>query len=64
MPPGARLEKHDEPMNEMFYMIKGAMGTEGKQYGEGTHHFTPAGMSHAPFDTRDRCLVLVTKFSR
>ncbi|MBI4832793.1 MAG: cupin domain-containing protein [Candidatus Lindowbacteria bacterium] len=64
IPPGATLESHDEPLNEVFYIIKGTMSIEGKQYAEGTYYFTPAGMSHGPFESQDGCLVVVTKFSR
>ncbi len=64
VPPGATLERHDEPLNEVFYILSGTMSIEGKQYGEGTYYFTPAGMAHGPFESRDGCLVLVTKFSR
>jgi quercetin dioxygenase-like cupin family protein len=64
VPPGATLQQHDEPLNEVFYIIKGTISIEGKQYGEGAYYFTPAGMSHGPFESEGGCLILVTKFSR
>ncbi|UCD57410.1 MAG: cupin domain-containing protein [Candidatus Hydrogenedentota bacterium] len=64
VPPGAVLERHDEPLNEVFYVLSGTVSIEGKQYSEGTYYFTPAGRAHGPFETEDGCLVLVTKFSR
>ncbi|MBI5118012.1 cupin domain-containing protein [Candidatus Poribacteria bacterium] len=64
VPPGATLQQHDEPLNEVFYIIKGTISIEGRQYGEGTYYFTPAGMSHGPFESQEGCLILVTKFSR
>jgi quercetin dioxygenase-like cupin family protein len=64
LPPGAVLERHDEPLNEVSYVLSGTLTIEGKQYGEGTYLFTPAGMAHGPFDTEEGCLILVTKFSR
>ncbi|RJP16193.1 MAG: DUF4437 domain-containing protein [Candidatus Abyssobacteria bacterium SURF_5] len=64
VPPGARLEQHDEPLNEVFYILSGTVTIEGKACTEGTYYFTPAGMSHGPFETQEGCLILVTKFSR
>jgi len=64
MPPGTVLERHDEPLNEVFYILSGTVSIEGKPHGEGTYYFTPAGMSHGPFESGDGCLILVTKFSR
>jgi len=62
--PGAVLERHDEPLNEVSYVLRGTVAIEGRQYGEGTYNFTPAGMAHGPFESQDGCLLLVTKFSR
>jgi quercetin dioxygenase-like cupin family protein len=64
VPPGARLERHDEPLNEVFYVLSGNVSIEGKPCGEGAYYFTPAGMAHGPFETEEGCLILVTKFSR
>lgn len=64
VPPGARLERHDEPLNEVFYVLGGNVSIEGKPCSEGTYYFTPAGMAHGPFETDEGCLILVTKFSR
>jgi quercetin dioxygenase-like cupin family protein len=64
VPPGATLERHDEPLNEVFYVLSGNVSIEGKPCSEGTYYFTPAGMAHGPFETEEGCLILVTKFSR
>ncbi len=64
IPPGGVLERHDEPLNEVSYVLKGTVNIEGKQYGEGTYSYTPAGMPHGPFKSEDGCLLLVVKFSR
>ncbi len=64
VPAGATLERHDEPLNEVFYVLSGTVSIEGKTCGEGTYYFTPAGMSHGPFETQEGCLLLVVKFSR
>ncbi|GAB4345718.1 MAG: hypothetical protein Kow0099_26290 [Candidatus Abyssubacteria bacterium] len=64
IPPGARLERHDEPLNEVFYVLNGTISIEGKEYSEGTYYFTPAGMAHGPFESQEGCLILVTKFSK
>jgi quercetin dioxygenase-like cupin family protein len=64
MPPGAVLERHDEPLNEVFYVLEGNLNIEGAPYGVGSYLFTPAGATHGPFESPDGCLILVTKFSR
>ena len=30
MPPGTTLERHDEPLNEVFYVLRGTVSIEGK----------------------------------
>ena len=64
VPPGGVLERHDEPLNEVAYVLKGTVSIEGRQYGEGAYCFTPAGMAHGPFESQDGCLLLIMKFSR
>lgn len=64
LPPGAALERHDEPLNEVTYILSGNVSIEGRLYGEGTYCFTPSGIAHGPFETDGGCLLLVTKFSR
>jgi quercetin dioxygenase-like cupin family protein len=62
--PGAVLKRHDEPLNEVSYVLKGTVVIEGETYEEGTYSFTPAGMAHGPFESPQGCLLLITKFSR
>ena len=64
VPPGGKLERHDEPLNEVFYILSGNVSIEGKPCAEGTYYFTPAGTAHGPFETDEGCMILVTKFSR
>jgi quercetin dioxygenase-like cupin family protein len=61
--PGAVLEEHDEPFNEISIVFKGKALIEGKECPEGTYFFTPAGNRHGPFTTRDGCQFLVVKFT-
>ena len=64
VPAGAALERHEEPLNEVFYILNGTASIDDKPYGEGTYFFTPAGTEHGPFKTDEGCLILVTKFSK
>ena len=64
LPPGGVLEQHVEPLNEVFYILRGSAKFNGKQFGEGTYYFTPAGETHGPFESDEGCQILVTKFSR
>lgn len=64
LPPGAVLERHDEPLNEVSYILNGTVSIEGKEYGEGTYSFTPAGTTHGPFESENGCQILVVKFSK
>ena len=62
--PGAVLERHEEPLYEVSYVLKGTITVEGKKYSEGMYNFTPPGTTHGPFESDDGCRLLVTKFSR
>jgi quercetin dioxygenase-like cupin family protein len=64
VPAGAVLERHLEPLNEVFYVLSGTALIDGKSYGEGTYLFTPEGTEHGPFTTNEGCLILVTKFAK
>jgi mannose-6-phosphate isomerase-like protein (cupin superfamily) len=64
VPAGATLERHEEPLNEVFYILSGTGIIEGKKCEEGTYLFTPAGTEHGPFTTEGGCLFLVTKFTK
>ena len=60
--PGAVLEEHEEPFNEITIVFKGEARIEGKPCPEGSYFFTPAGKVHGPFATREGCRLLVIKF--
>jgi len=64
VPPGAVLQRHEEPLNEVFYILSGTVGIDGKPCREGTYLFTPAGAEHGPFTTEEGCLILVMKFAK
>ncbi len=61
--PGAVLEEHEEPFNEISIVFKGEAMIEGRRCPEGTYFFTPAGNRHGPFTTKEGCQFLVVKFS-
>jgi quercetin dioxygenase-like cupin family protein len=61
--PAAVLEEHDEPFNELSFVIKGDAIIEGKACPEGSYFYTPAGNKHGPFTTREGCQFLIVKFS-
>jgi len=61
--PGAVLEEHDEPFNELSFVFKGEAIIEGRECPQGTYFYTPAGNQHGPFTTREGCQLLVVKFS-
>jgi quercetin dioxygenase-like cupin family protein len=62
--PGAVLEEHEEPFDEITLVFKGEALIEGKRCPEGTYFFTPAGNRHGPFTTKEGCQFVVVKFSR
>ena len=59
---GAVLEEHEEPFNELSFVIKGDVIIEGKEWPEGSYFYTPAGQKHGPFTTREGCQFLIVKF--
>jgi quercetin dioxygenase-like cupin family protein len=61
--PAAVLEEHEEPLNELSFVIKGDAIIEGKACPEGSYFYTPAGNKHGPFTTREGCQFLIVKFS-
>ena len=61
--PGAVLEEHEEPFNELSFVFKGEAIIEGRECPQGTYFYTPAGNKHGPFTTREGCQLLVVKFS-
>lgn len=61
--PGAVLEEHEEPFDELSFVFKGEAIIEGRKCPQGTYFYTPAGNTHGPFTTRQGCQLLVVKFS-
>jgi quercetin dioxygenase-like cupin family protein len=61
VPAGAVLERHEEPLNEVSYVLSGTVNLDGKLCREGSYVCTPAGMEHGPFTTDEGCLLLVIK---
>ncbi len=61
--PGAVLEEHDEPFNEIGFVFEGTALVDGEACPKGSYFFTPAGSRHGPFSTREGCQFLVIKFS-
>ncbi len=62
MAPGAALERHREPLNEVDYVISGSVEIEGKTLEAGDYMFTAAGEEHGPYRSPKGCMVLITKF--
>ena len=63
IPPLITVSEHEEPFNELSFVIKGDAIIEGKECPEGSYFYTPAGNKHGPFTTREGCQFLIVKFS-
>lgn len=65
LPPGETLDRHEEPLFEIGYILKGSCTCgEGTEFPEGTFVFTPKGAVHGPFRSEHGCLLLCVKFDR
>jgi len=65
LPAGETLDRHEEPLFEIGYVVKGSCTCgEGPEYPAGTFFFNPKGLTHGPFHSTDGCLLICLKFDR